>query len=219
MLLCRVAPDAIQWGRKMKRFSLSEDTKDVVLEFHDGTKETISLLVGADGIHSAVRKQLIGDELRYLGVIVILGIVRSEHPLIQERIFETVDGTTRIYAMPFTSDCSMWQLSFPCDEARARALAASPPLLLAEALSRCAGWHRPVPELLSATPPSADSKVTLAMPPILTTARVSPAAANTAAWNAGIRGAPSPPAATSRRRKSATTSMPVRSAMILGSPI
>src|ERR1039458_1538586 len=54
---------------------------------------------------------------------------------------------------------------------------------------------------------------------MLTTARVSPVEPKAAAWKAGINGAPSPPAARSRRRKSATTSMPSRSAMMLGSPI
>ena len=37
-------------------------------------------------------------------------------PLAERRIFETMDGTTRIYAMPFTTTSTMWQLSFPCAE-------------------------------------------------------------------------------------------------------
>ena len=49
------------------------------------------------------------------------------------------------------------------------------------------------------------------MPPTLSTARaVDPP--NTASWNAGTSGAPWPPAATSRPRKSQTTSMPQASA-------
>ena len=43
-------------------------------------------------------------------------------PLARRRIFETVDGTTRIYAMPFTTTSTMWQLSFPYGEDAARAL-------------------------------------------------------------------------------------------------
>ncbi len=55
------------------------------------------------------------------------------------------------------------------------------------------------------TAPSAGRSVTLAMPPRLTTTRCDPSLPNSAAWNAGTSGAPWPPAATSRLRKSATT--------------
>src|SRR5690606_35998751 len=68
------------------------------------------------------------------------------------------------------------------------------------------------------TSPSRGSRVRLAMPPRLSTARSS-SARSTAAWKAGISGAPWPPAATSRRRKSATTHRPVASAITFGSPI
>ncbi len=68
-----------------------------------------SVLVGADGIRSAVRKQKIGDDvspLRYLGCIVILGITSSPASSTltsdNETVFQTADGTTRMYAMPFS---------------------------------------------------------------------------------------------------------------------
>ena len=46
------------------------------------------------------------DHLNYLGVVVILGIAPCAHPLASERIFETLDGTTRLYTMPFTAAAS-----------------------------------------------------------------------------------------------------------------
>ncbi len=69
---------------------------------------TASVMVGADGIRSAVRRQKIGDAaspLRYLGCIVILGIAESPvSPLTDgETVFQTADGTTRLYAMPFAA--------------------------------------------------------------------------------------------------------------------
>jgi 2-polyprenyl-6-methoxyphenol hydroxylase-like FAD-dependent oxidoreductase len=39
-------------------------------------------VVGADGINSVVRKQVVGDELCFLGTVVILGIVEENHPLV-----------------------------------------------------------------------------------------------------------------------------------------
>ena len=63
--------------------------------------------------------------------------------------------------------------------------------------------------------PRGGRSVTLAMPPTLTTTRWT-GPPNSAAWNAGTSGAPWPPAATSRLRKSATTVMPQRSATRAG---
>jgi salicylate hydroxylase len=45
----------------------------------------------------------------------------------------------------------MWQLSFPMDEAEAKALSGKQSLLKAEALRRCGGWHAPILDLLAAT--------------------------------------------------------------------
>ena len=72
----------------------------------DGKKcevvQRASVLIGADGIRSAVRQQKIGDFLspmRYLGCIVILGIapspVSSDLTNDNESVFQTADGTTR----------------------------------------------------------------------------------------------------------------------------
>ena len=74
------------------------------------------------------------------------------HPLVKERVFETVDGTTRIYSMPYTKDVAMWQLSFPFPEEEAKVMLRSPAALKAEALRRCAAWHAPIPAMLAATP-------------------------------------------------------------------
>jgi hypothetical protein len=116
-----------------------------------------ALLVGCDGIFSTVRKQLAlpGDRLNYVGLMVVLGIVHGKTnagPWTKRRIFETVDGTTRIYAMPFTTTSTMWQLSFPLTEDAARALEKDPAALKADIMRRCADWHAPVPELLGSTP-------------------------------------------------------------------
>jgi hypothetical protein len=69
-------------------------------------------------------------------------------------VFQTSNGATRIFAMPFSAEAYMWQLSFPLDEAsEGVALTASGGAgLKAEALRRCGGWHDEVTELLGATP-------------------------------------------------------------------
>ncbi len=116
------------------------------------------IVVGADGINSPVRAakmQAEGrqDALRYLGMLVVLGMTPSEHPLCPKTTFQTLDGTTRLFTMPFTAEprdanSTFWQLSFPCDEQEAIRLRSDLPALRAEIWKRCSHWHSPVPELL-----------------------------------------------------------------------
>jgi hypothetical protein len=58
--------------------SASSDAPVKVELLFDGISAPMhaSVVVGADGIFSAVQHQKLGDPLEYLGVIVILGIVR-----------------------------------------------------------------------------------------------------------------------------------------------
>lgn len=154
--------DSIRWNHRLVSFVEKDDGID--LEFLVGDKSVkaqADLLIGADGIRSQVREQLIGDEktpLRYLGCIVILGICPlqglPDSPLLDgETVFQTADGTTRIYTMPYSSTECMWQLSFPMDEQEATALSKlGPTALRDEAIKRCCTWHSPVAEILRATP-------------------------------------------------------------------
>jgi 2-polyprenyl-6-methoxyphenol hydroxylase-like FAD-dependent oxidoreductase len=85
---------------------------------------------------------------------VVLGIVDDATffcRLAKRRVFETVDGSARIYAMPFTTTSTMWQLSFPCSEKDARSFAKDPKKLKAHIESLCANWHDPVPNMLAST--------------------------------------------------------------------
>lgn len=177
-LLQALAPGTVVWGKRLAAYTERPDTSEqVTLTFIDGTTDSADVLVGADGIHSMVRKLKLGESsdpcpLRYLGVMVVLGIAASSHPAVQQRIFQTLDGETRIYAMPFKAAqgcgqtdalctcmvrgaCSpplaMWQLSFPVTELEARGLAHCPATLKAEAIRRCNFWHAPVPTLLEDT--------------------------------------------------------------------
>jgi 2-polyprenyl-6-methoxyphenol hydroxylase-like FAD-dependent oxidoreductase len=52
----------VEFGKKFSRV-VSETEKDVTWEFADGTSHSASLLVGADGIHSTVRRYLYPDLL------------------------------------------------------------------------------------------------------------------------------------------------------------
>ena len=101
--------------------------------------------------------------------MVILGTTGTQHGLQSERsIFETLDGESRAYVMPFTRerklretggaggqtglDADMWQLSFPLDEAAALALTQKGPSALRdEALRRVGSWKGPIGNMVCHT--------------------------------------------------------------------
>ena len=156
--------DAVQWGHRLVNFKQCEN-KGVELSFQvngEMKNAKADLVVGADGVRSVVRSLLIGEDitpLRYLGYVVILGICSLEalkgvesSLLDLATVFQTVNGYERIYMMPYSLDSVMWQLSFPMPEEEAKALSAQGAPALKEEACRRAQWHKPIPQILSATP-------------------------------------------------------------------
>ncbi|SFD49358.1 FAD-dependent oxidoreductase [Flavobacterium phragmitis] len=155
--------DTVQWGHQLIDFKSSAE-KGIDLRFQvngEIKNAKADILVGADGIRSSVRKNLISEEttpLRYLDCIVILGICplkaleNLDSPLLDSAtVFQTANGNERIYIMPYTSDSIMWQLSFPMSEEEAKALSAQGTKALKEEACRRTQWHNPIPQILAAT--------------------------------------------------------------------
>ena len=156
--------EAVQWGHQLVDFK-DNNEDGITLNFKvDGTikRAKADLVVGADGIRSTVRRLLMGKDikpLRYLNCIVILGICSLESLkdldsslLDSATVFQTANGNERIYMMPYTSNAIMWQLSFPMLENEAKALSAQGPKALKEEACRRTQWHKPIPQILLATP-------------------------------------------------------------------
>lgn len=155
--------DALKWGHQFLDFETVEGGGvDLRFEVEGEVKrERADLVVGADGIRSAVRGQLIGDEvtpLRYLGCIVILGICPLanleglENDLLDSQtVFQTANGNERIYMMPYSQDTMMWQMSFLMPEEEAKELSAKGAGALKEEACRRAPWHDPIPQIIAAT--------------------------------------------------------------------
>ncbi len=138
------------------------------------SEEEVDLLVGADGIYSFVRNKLFDSPpLNYLGVIVVLGIVQYDHELLDQVIFESSNGTVRLFCMPFSSHFStsqsdtkvapkpptscpvavqtMWQLSFPMAIEKAKELSKNKQDLKMTILEKVKSFHSPVPEMVACT--------------------------------------------------------------------
>jgi salicylate hydroxylase len=153
----------VEWGHQLVDYQECEGGGvDLRFEVAGVMKSArADLLVGADGIRSAVRSLLIGEEispLRYLGCIVILGICPLENlgglesPLLDSAtVFQTVNGNDRIYMMPYSLDSIMWQFSFSMLEDDAKALSARGAEALKEEACRRTQWHDPVPQIMAAT--------------------------------------------------------------------
>ncbi len=155
--------DAVQWGHQLVNFKVREEGRvDLSFQVNGEIKRsTADLVVGADGIFSAVRNLLMGEDktpLRYLGCIVILGICPLadikglDHSLLDSAtVFQTANGNERIYMMPYASDSIMWQLSFPMSEKEAKKLSERGTQALKEEACRRTQWHDPIPQILAAT--------------------------------------------------------------------
>jgi len=153
----------VNWGHQLIDYKENkENTLDINFQIDDAVKTfKADLIVGADGIRSAVRKNLIGDEitpLRYLGCIVILGIcplssidVIDRTLLDSASVFQTANGNERIYVMPFDGESVMWQLSFPMTEEEAKELSAQGQQALKEEAIKRTQWHEPIPQIIAAT--------------------------------------------------------------------
>lgn len=155
--------DHVHWNHQLVSFKTSPEGRvDLTLNVSGEIKHAeADLVVGADGIRSVVREQIIGEAqtpLRYLGCIVILGICSLDNLgalqsdlLDAATVFQTANGNERIYIMPYKADSVMWQLSFRMDEEEALQLSAKGPLALKEEACRRTQWHDPIPQILSAT--------------------------------------------------------------------
>lgn len=153
----------IRWNHQFTGYKKGEEGK-LQLQFleNDAPKSyTADLLLGADGIRSAVRDTIIPEEkspLRYLNCMVILGICELsklqhlENSLLDSAtVFQTANGTERIYMMPFDQNSIMWQLSFPIEEVAAKKLSADGKSALKNEAILRTPFHTPIPEILQQT--------------------------------------------------------------------
>jgi salicylate hydroxylase len=75
-LLALLPPDTVHLGRRCVR--VEERAGEAELEFGDGSSVTADVVVGADGIHSAVRDHLVRDAPRFSGQTIYRGLVPAD---------------------------------------------------------------------------------------------------------------------------------------------
>lgn len=139
--------DLIQFDSKCTGFD--QDTDGVTVRFEDGREERGDVLIGADGINSAVRRQIQGDsEPRYSGVTVCQAVVKTDEQLIKPRIYGMLWGRGSRFGYYPILGGAFWYLLV----AEPRDYFADPATRRQKVANYLAGWADPAERLLAAAP-------------------------------------------------------------------
>jgi 2-polyprenyl-6-methoxyphenol hydroxylase-like FAD-dependent oxidoreductase len=147
-LLRELPAGSVRLGKTLAGFDAGVD--GVRARFREGTEVACDVLVGADGLHSRVRAQLLGDgEPVYRGYTVWRGVARLEHAALQAGTASEIYGEGRRFGVgPVGLGRTGWWAT-----ANEPLAAEESPEEHAPKLSRLFdGWCAPVRELIEATP-------------------------------------------------------------------
>jgi len=145
VLLAAAGGDVVRTGVRVTGYEQSAD--HVTVAGDDGTRLDTELLVGADGLHSAVRAQLTGHrEPRYAGYTSWRGVTPAGSVTPPDRVTETWGRGERFGVVDIGFGEIYW---FAVADAPAGGTDGH---VRAELMARFGEWHDPVPAVLRATP-------------------------------------------------------------------
>ena len=144
LLTQQVDPGRIHLGREFAGFE--QDNKGVTVWFENGETAQGHVLVGADGVKSAVRTQLIGERpLRYAGYTAWRSVVESDHSR-NLNIVETWGRGRRFGIVPMSRGRIYWFATNNAPEGE-RDLPGRSRQILSNLFR---GWHEPIEALIEA---------------------------------------------------------------------
>ncbi|MBV9329667.1 MAG: FAD-dependent monooxygenase [Chloroflexi bacterium] len=152
VLLANLEPATLRLGARVVSYSATNERIEVQLS--DGGSETGDCLVGADGIHSAIRAQLSGLEepVRYAGYTCCRGLVAYRPEWFAKGWFVQGIGEGARFGVTHSgNDQVYWWTTFNAPQDSADAEGGRK----AELLRRYAGWAPPIVDILAATRESA----------------------------------------------------------------
>jgi 2-polyprenyl-6-methoxyphenol hydroxylase-like FAD-dependent oxidoreductase len=130
-LLEALAPGTVRLDESLESYEQTDDA--VLLRFADGTTVEGDLLIGADGLHSTVRTQMLGGEPpRNSGLVAYRGVVDLEEPGLAGEFW----GAAGVFGVvPLSGRRVYWYATQREDDQRD----------LSEAFD---GWADPIPDIL-----------------------------------------------------------------------
>jgi 2-polyprenyl-6-methoxyphenol hydroxylase-like FAD-dependent oxidoreductase len=147
VLLARAGEAHVRTGQAVTRHH--DDGQRVTVELSDGSTLTGDVLVGADGLHSAVRRELLGDTpLRYSGYTSWRGVAQAGALVRPGATSETWGPGARFGIVPIGQGEVYW---FATRNAPAGGRD-EPGQVHAHLGELFGGWHAPIRDLLEATP-------------------------------------------------------------------
>jgi 2-polyprenyl-6-methoxyphenol hydroxylase-like FAD-dependent oxidoreductase len=141
-----LGPEAYQLGAQFAGYS--EDRDGVTVRFADGREERGDVLIGCDGLNSAVRAQLVGDSKpRYVGFTVWRTILEFEHPKVGAHTFDVWMGAGTRFSFYYVAPKQLyWFGTFGCPPG-----GQDPPGgHKAAALKVFGDWPDPIPAMIEA---------------------------------------------------------------------
>jgi 2-polyprenyl-6-methoxyphenol hydroxylase-like FAD-dependent oxidoreductase len=151
-VLVRALPaDIVHLGATCVGFE--QDGSSVTAKFADGRHETGALLLGADGLRSRVREQLLGAEKpRYAGYTAWRGVALFEHPAYPPGLTCLSLGRgSQVGMLPIGGGRTYWF----CTDNRPEGQPPGPGGPKQDVLDLFHRWHSPFPALVEATEPGA----------------------------------------------------------------
>ncbi len=145
-LLQQLPSENLHAGHELQHFKTNNDNT-IALRFKNGRETTYDLLIGADGINSVVRQQLLGDgEPVFRGYNIWRGI--AELPLSQGYGSETLGRGNRIGIVPIRDGLFGWWAT--ANEALGQTDEPEGTLLKLKRIF--SDWHDPIPQLFDSSP-------------------------------------------------------------------
>jgi len=140
--------DVVRRGASLRSYALSD--RGVRLLFDDGATEHVDALIGADGLHSVVRRQLLGDApTRDGGYDAWVGIAPQRPEGIRRGVATaTVGDGPRFWTAALQDDSVFWYATL---NPRSRRTRARDQEGLRDVFR---AWHSPIEELVASTPAS-----------------------------------------------------------------
>jgi 2-polyprenyl-6-methoxyphenol hydroxylase-like FAD-dependent oxidoreductase len=149
LLAAELDPSTIHLGARC--IGVQDGDRAVTARFADGRERHADVLVGADGVHSAVRAGVFGPApLRYRGYITVRGITAAGSVPLPRDGTETWGRGARFGLGPTSGDRVIWYATWnataggTCDSDTAARLS-----------EIFGAWHDPIPAVIAATPQTA----------------------------------------------------------------